>query len=258
MVFNSYQVVKKKWYQSGIFGFVLAVVIAVVVAVVTVTTAGAGTPAAALAGSGILGSAAAVGATLGLSGLLAVAVGAAANAIAAMLVLQAVNVASSELFGKQIGRILTAVTGVILAFGTGPGGFDFGNIQNNIANMAGIDKLAAMTNAATDIVGVIQEAKINDIMEATKEITDEYQEQLTDLNEMMEEFGDRIIDPLMFTDFTDPLSKTKLFGASFVPPPTFMEDPQAFMDRTLMTGSDLIELSNAMVTDFVEATLTLQ
>lgn len=258
LVFNSYQVVKKKWYQSGIFGFVLAVVIAVVVAVITVTTAGAGTPAAALAGSGILGSAAAVGATLGLSGLLAIAVGAAANAIAAMLVLQAVNTVASEAFGAQIGRILTAVTSVLLIIGTGPGGFDFGNIQSNIANMAPLDKLAMMTSAATDIVGAIQEAKLNDIMEATKDITDQYEEEMLNLNELMEEFGDQIIDPLMLTDFTDPLSSTKLFGASFVPPPTFMEDPQAFMDRTLMTGSDLIDLSHAMVTDFVDTTLTLQ
>jgi hypothetical protein len=260
MVFNSYQVVKKKWYQSGIFGFILAVVVVVVAAVITVVTAGAGTPAAAAAGAGVLGSAAAVGAALGFSGLLAVAIGAAANTIAAMIILQLVNVAGGELFGDKLGRILTAVTAVIIALGSGPGGFSFDNVTNSVnwANMAAMDKLSMLTNAASDLYGSIQQERLESILGETAEVLEEYEEEMKRLEELMAGLdSNSIIDPLMLTDFTSPIQEWSQMGMNFQRAAFFGETPQDFLDRTLLTGSDMINLSHSMVTDFVDAALTL-
>lgn len=259
IVFNSYQVVKKKWYQTGIFAFILAVVVVVVVAVVTVVTAGAGTPAAASAGAGILGSAAAVGAALGFSGLLAVAVGAAANAIAAMLVLQLVSAGGTALFGEKIGKILTAVAAAIMVMGTGPNGFSMSNVGSGWGNLAAIDKLAMMTNAASDIAGVLQQEKIDEILAETKQVMEDYEDEMRELKEMMAQLeGEDIIDPMMLTDFTSPLNQHLQMGPNFQLSSTFGETPEDFLSRTLLTGSELIDISHAMVTDFVDATLTLR
>ena len=260
MVFNSYQVVKKKWYQTGIFSFILAVIVVVVVAVVTVVTAGAGTPAAAAAGAGVLGSAAAVGAALGFSGLLAVAVGAAANAIAAMIILQLVDVAGGELFGEKIGKILTAVTAAILILGSGPGGFSFDNVAQGVnwGNMAALDKLSLMTNAATDLVGVIQQEQLQETLERTGEVLEEYQEEMKRLEELMAGLDSSgIINPTMLTDFTSPINEWNQMGQNWTRATFFGETPQDFLDRTLLSGGDLIDLSHSMVTDFVDAALTL-
>ena len=260
MVFNSYQVVKKKWYQSGIFGFILAVIVIVVAVVITVITAGAGSPAAAAAGAGILGSAAAVGGALGFTGLLAIAIGAAANAIAAMIVLQLVNVAGSAVFGEKIGRILTAVAAVIMTLGTGPNGFSFDNVMSSAGwgNMAAIDKLALMTNAASDLVGSIQQDQLEGILKKTQNVLEEYNEEMDKLEELMKELDtDGIIDPSMLVDFTSPLQEWNQMGQTWQRAAFFGETPQDFLDRTLLSGSDLIELSHSMVTDFVDAALTL-
>ena len=260
MVFNSYKVVKKKWYQSGFFAFILAIIVIVVVTIITVVTAGAGTPAAASAGAGILGSAAGVGAALGFTGLLAIAVGAAANAIAAMIVLQIVNVAGSAVFGDKIGKILTAVVAVMLTLGTGPGGFSFENLANGVgwANMAALDKLALMTNAATDLIGSLQQEKLQEILGKTQDVLEQYKEEMNRLKDLMDDLlGDGILNPLMLTNFTDPTQQWNQMGEKWQRAAFFGETPQDFLDRTLLTGGDLIELSHSMVNDFIDAALTL-
>lgn len=260
MVFNSYQVVKKKWYQSGFFGFILAIVVIVVVTIITVITAGAGTPAAAATGSGILGSAAAVGAALGFSGLLAIAVGAAANAIAAMIVLQIVNVAGSAVFGDKIGRILTAVVAVMITLGTGANGFSFENLSQGLgwSNMAAIDKLALMTNSASDLIGSIQQEKLADILGKTKNVLEDYKEEMNKLQDLMKDLiGDGILNPRMLTDFTDPLQEWNQMGEKWKMGAFFGETPDDFLNRTLLTATDLIEISEKTISNFVEAALTL-
>lgn len=256
LVFNSYQVVKQKWYQTGLFKFILAVVIAIVVAIITVVTAGTGTGPAAAGGAGLLGTAASVGAFLGFQGLLAVAIGAAVNAIAAMIVVQLISVVATQLFGERIGRIIASVAAVAISFGMGPNGFSVSNFSTNIANIGTIDKLAALTSATADIASIIQQGKIEDIQIEIAQLEEDYQDEMDRLKEQWETFGfgTNIFDPLMLTDFSDPLSQ---MGENFTPMSFLGESTDEFIGRTLMTGSDLIDLSQAMVSDFVDATLTL-
>lgn len=259
IVFNSYKVVKKKWYQTGIFAFVLAIIVVVVVTIITVMTAGAGTPAAAGAIPGLLGTAASVGAALGFTGMLAIAVGAAANAIAAMIVLQLVNVGGSAVFGEKIGRILTVVAAVMITFGTGPNGFSFENLSQGIgwSNAAALDKLALMTNAASDLIGSIQQEKLADILGKTQNVLEEYKKEMNKLQELMQELiGDGILNPRMLTDFTDPLSTWTQMGEKWQKAAFFGETPDDFFNRTLLSG-DLIEISHEAIYSFVDAALTL-
>ena len=260
MVFNSYKVVKKKWYQTGIFKILLTVILIVVIVVITVLTYGTGSPQAIAATSGILGSAATIGAALGFTGLMAIAIGTAVNVIAAMIVLQLVGVVGGAIFGEKIGKILQAVAAVIMILGTGPGGFSFENVTAgaNWANLAAIDRLALITGAATDIVGVFQQERLEAILEKSEDVMEQYKSELKKVEELMAGLGsDGIINPQMLTDFTNPLNAWSQMGSDWVRGAFFGESPQDFINRTLMSGGDLIELSHAMVNDFVEAALTL-
>lgn len=260
MVFNSYKVVKKKWYQTGFFAFILAIIVIVVAVVLTIIFGPAGASAAAAANAGILGSSAAIGAALGFSGLLAIAIGTAANAIAAALVLQLVSAGATELFGAKIGAIITAIAAVTISLGSGPGGFSSANIASNIGNMASIDKLLAITNAATNIVGVFQQAELESILAEIKKSTDAYKTEMASIEKLWEElgFGNGLIDPTMLTDFSNPLDTTRTMGEFFTVPSTFSETMDEFLNRTLLTGSELIEMSHSMVSDLVTLTLTLK
>lgn len=260
MVFNSYQVVKKKWYQTGFFKFILAIIIIVVVVVLTVMFGPAGASAAAAANAGILGTSAVIGASLGFTGLMAIAIGTAVNAIAAALVLQLVSAGATQLFGAKIGAILTAIAAIAISLGSGPGGLSFGNAATNIGNMASIDKLMALTNAATNIVGVFQQDEIDKILTETKKSADAYKTELESIKKLWDDLGfdNGIINPTMLTDFSNPLDTTRVMGEFFTLPPTFAEDMDGFLSRTLMSGSDLIDLSHSLVDDFVAATLTLK
>lgn len=257
MVFNSYQVVKKKWYQTGIFAFILAVIVVVIVVVLTVTFAPAGS-AAASGGAGLLGANAAVGAALGFTGIMAIAIGAAANAIAAMLVLQLTAAVGTEVFGEKIGKILTAVVAAMMVMGIGPNGFSFSNMGQGWNNMTQIDKLATMTSAATDVVGAFQQAELENILADIKEMTDEYETEMRRLEDILNDITpDNIINPEMLIDFTNPMTPEGLLGENWVRGTFFGESPDQFLTRTLLSGSDLIEMTHSAVTDFVEVSLTL-
>jgi hypothetical protein len=259
LVFNSYQVVKTKWYQTGIFKVILTVIIVVAIVVLTYyfgPEAGAG---AAKGGAGILGLNAAVGASLGFSGVIAVAIGAAVNTIAAMIVLQIISLGATELFGEKVGAIITAVAAIVIAFGSGPGGFSIDNFSTNLANMASIDKLLAITNATTDIVSVFQQDKLNKILAEIEKTSADYQKEMGDLEKMMKEFDVKnIVDPIMLTDFTNPLFATQVMGKGFILPPNFNEMPTGFLSRTLLTGSELAEISRGLIYDFASLSLTLR
>ena len=256
LVFNSYQVVKTKWYQKGIFKVLLAIVIAIVVAVVFYYFGPEAAAATAEGGFGLLGGAATVGALLGFTGVLAIAVGAAVNAVAALIVLQVIGSVAGELFGDKIGQIITLIAAVAISLGSGPGGWSTGNMAANIGNMASIDKLLMMTNATTDLVRLYQQSAYQKIMEETQKWSEDSQAKQKELEELMSEFdGKNVIDPLMLVDFSNPLDNTKIFGENFVMAASARESPETFLSRTLAT--DLSSLSHSMVYRFVDLSLTL-
>ncbi len=73
LVVNSYVVVKQAWYQTAFFQILLIVV----VIVISIFTFGAGS----ILGAGVLGTDAAIGATIGLTGTAALVAGAIVNAL---------------------------------------------------------------------------------------------------------------------------------------------------------------------------------
>ena len=239
LVLNSYQVVKKKWYQTGIFAVILVIVIIVVSYFY---------PPAAGAAGGVLGTNAAVGAAIvgaGASAAVIALVGAVANAIAGMILGAILARVATKVFGNSIlGQIIAVVAVIMLgnyqtagANGT-PMSFaeSFGSLMRaeNLLKlgMSAVSGFSDYINAST--MNILQEA------EALREA---YSAESRRIQEMyVEQFGaGKVIDPMAFT----------AAGQGKV------ESMDTFLSRTLMTGMDIAETTHSMLSEFAQLTLTL-
>jgi hypothetical protein len=235
-VFTCYEVVKQKWYQTAFF----KIIVFVVIIALTVFLG----PEIGIAAGGILGSSAAVGAALGFAGLMAVLVGAIANAIAAMVLMAILQKVGTAVFGDKIGAIIAAVAGAI-AMAVGGGLMNGQSMSAMWGNMMSAVNIIHMTAAVGNgIAGYIQ-GSAQEMMVKTQEMMAQYEKDSKRIQDMfVKEFGmgDFHWDPNMLTN-------TNFGGVS--------EIPQCFLDRTLLTGGDIAEMSLNMVRDFADMTLNL-
>lgn len=228
LMVNTYQERKKKWYESDFFKFVLVVV----VIAIAVYTGGFS-----LSGGGLLGSNAAIGSAIGLQGTAGLIAGAAANAVAASLLLNVIQYASVKVFGEQWGTIIGAIIGIATMTMLSTGSFQ------QLTSPKGLLKLSmAATDAYKDYVVTKTE---NLSAEATR-LHEEYQTKAKALREKyLIEFGggDVILDPNIFT--------------GSLPRNTNFEDVDSFIARTLLSSSDILSISQSQVYNFVESKVTL-
>lgn len=233
LVFNCYVVKKTKWYQSGFFKLLL--VVAIIVVSVVFAPAGAGT-------AGILGSSAAVGTTLGFTGTAAIVAGTVANAIAAMIVTRALTEAFGDTWGTLLGTIVTV--GLTVSGGVmGGGSFDVGSFATELSKA---ENLIAISDGLVKSVGAYMQEKTSKILAETQAMMERYKSDMLEVQKQYEEmFGtgtNGVIDPLMLT------SASQL---------NLGESRGSFLERTLMCGSDVAELSQDLVRNFSDITLNL-
>ena len=241
IVFNSYEVVKQKWYQSSIFKILL--VIAVIV--ISVLTFGVGGLAA---GGGLLGTNLAVGTTLGLTGSAALIAGAAANALAAIALSQVIKYGATELFGEQLGGIIAAIATFVVTAGFSAGitgGFDF-------SALASPSNILKLTSALANGYQSWQQAEIAELTAGLESLVSEYETLLEDVDSFMMNLGginDLSFNPL---ELTNVLAGNDNTVDSYVP-----ETIEEFIHRTTMVGSDVADVTLALVTDYTNLALTL-
>jgi hypothetical protein len=197
----------------------------------------------------LLGANAAVGVTLGFTaGSLAAAIaGAVANAIAAIVLTQVISVVSVEVFGEKWGKLIAAVVSVMVMNmsasyqQTGSFSMDWGKFMR-------VDNLIGMTDSvATGVTGYAN-SKISGIESDMAEATEEYEDDIQKIIKRMDELGysDVDLDPLMF------LQQDNLDNRNVTSEPS-----EIFLRRTLLTGSDIIEIDHSLIHDFVEISLKL-
>lgn len=234
MVLNCYQVVKKKWYQTGLF----KVVMVVVIVVVSIWTAGAG----AGAGYGLLGANATVGAAItGLAAgtALAAIVGAVANAIAAMILVAIIQRGAVELFGEKWGAII----GAIVAFIAVQVGTAYVNNQSMASAFSGMmraDNILRLTESVGNGLSGYYQASIAEMVQQTEEILDDYQKVSKEIQEKYaEEIGYGLAN-------SSEILTSVLEGSN--------ESAASFLQRTLMTGTDIAQMSLDFIANFTEIT----
>lgn len=231
LVFNVYQKTKKKWWQSGFFQILFVIVVAIVSVVLTGG-----------AGIGLLGSHLAVGGALGLSGMSAAIVGAVANALAAMVLSTIITRLTAELgwIGALLGAVLTiAITGAMTSFHAGNGfSFDFSQLMK-------AENIMKLMNAAGQGYTAYVRSSIIDLQNELIEFQEDANAELRRVREAyMDQFGygGGQIDPMMFVADNSPV---------------MAESRDSFLSRTLMTGSDVAQMSHDLLNDYAELNLTL-
>lgn len=240
LVMNSYQIVKKRWYQRGIFKFVVAIIMIVGAFFIM-------GPAAFAAAPGILGTNAAVGAMLGLSAVAGSIAGAAANAIAAMILISVIQDVAVKVFGEKLGAIIAAVATFAVMQGnisfTGP---NAGINPINWNEMFRVDNLMKLTDPIMQATQGVINGEMGEIAEDYESLMDQYN---SDMKEIEKLTRDNIgsgsgLDPMMLTD----AAREHMLR----------EPSSSFLARTLMTGTEIADLSMGMIDRFVDATLALK
>lgn len=232
IVFNSYEVVKQKWYENFfLMILVMVVVIAVAAFLAPGLFAGAG---------GILGGNAAFGASIGLTGTAAVVAGAVANYLASIIVTQLISYVSTAVFGDKWGTIIAQIA--MMAMG---GGFSGGFSLSNIMNLA---------NTLANGYAAYTQASIAEDFEDLEKTRQEYEKEMERIQNLIDGLGgnDLNFDPLSLTDSVYGNGSRSGGSRGYLP-----ETADEFIRRTTMTMSDVIEISTGVVTDFVQVQLTL-
>lgn len=238
LVFNSYLVHKQKWYET--FLGQLFIILAIVVVSVLIS------PGAFAGAGGVLGSNVTIGASLGLAGISGILAGAIANTLAAILVSSVITGVSTKLFGAKWGALIGAILGFAFTFGLS-GGFS-GNFLMNLFTPGNLLKLG---NVIADGLQGYAQGEIEELNQKSIEAEAEYQAKMKELNDKLNEFGgnDLIFDPMQLTG----VSTGNGLGIGLYMPETAEE----FIQRTLMVGSDMYDLTLGFIENFTKISLTL-
>jgi len=234
LVFNSYQTVKQKWYQSSLFK-VLLIVVVVVISVLFPPVAPGAIKAAAIA----------TGTFLGFSGATALIIGFIVNYLAAIIITKLIMDASTHVFGDKIGTIIgTIISIVTLQVAQGLiGGQSAAVTFNNMMQAPNLLKLTIPVG--NSYANYINESS-KDILKQTEQLMQDAQSKSKEIAEKYEEmFGNSdmafIFDPKLLAE------RNAVLGESM----------DSFLERTLMTGSDIVDISLNMLHDFADITLSL-
>ena len=238
LVFNSYKVTKKKWYETFL-GRLLIIIFLVVVSVLI-------SPATFAASGGILGSNIAIGAGLGLVGIGAIVAGAIANTLAAILVSMVITEGATAIFGEKWGALIGAILSFAFTFGLN-GGFS-GNILQNLFTPGNLLKLG---DALSQGVQGYMQYELAELQDKSLKAEEQYNARMKEIQDKLAEMGgnDLYFDPMQLTG----ISAGNGLGIGLYLPETADE----FIQRTLMVGSDIYDLTLGFVQNFTKISLTL-
>lgn len=236
---NSYMMINSVFeYQTGGGGFGL-IIIAIIVVVITVMTAGGGS----LTGPGLLGTAASVGGALGFTGYVAILVGTVANAIAAMVLAKLITMGAQALFGERIGAVVGMIASVIaINYGTS---YTNGTAFSVTDVMTSPETLMKLSIAAGKGYSDLVTSKAADTLAALQDYMKSYENEMTQVqNKWTELLGDGqvIIDPLAMLDISQPDAYVA-------------ESADSFLGRTLLTGTDIAQMTIDIISNFTSVTV---
>ena len=233
LTLHAYEIYKKKWYETFLFKIVL------VAAIVGITAITGGFGAGAV---GILGTNISVGVTLGLSGTAAIIAGAAANMLASMIITTIITQAATEVFGAELGAIIGTLAAVATINGL-TSLASTGSFAANFGQLTQASNLIKMSDALVRGYSSYLNAETQGVMEDTQDLVKIYEEKSEEIDRMYTEllgYGNNLLDPMLL-----------------VSPSSIVESPDVFLSRTLMTGSDIAEISIDSVSNFSELTLSV-
>lgn len=234
MVCNSYTVVKQKWYASSWFKVVL-IIIAIVISVLSWGTASG--PAAALVAATTVTAAA-----VAIAQIIATLV---INAVLASLLMKILAPVATAIFGEEVGAVVAAIASVVVSAFIG-GYVGGGSTAAGIQQLQSAGTLIQMTNSAVTALADVMNQKTANLMDKMNELQTTYQTKMDEISEAWKENLGQTGISLDLSYLTDPAYSPYLF-----------EKIESFLGRTLMTGSDIATITNGMIGEYTNLSLTL-
>lgn len=229
IIFNSFTEVKQKWYQSSLFR--IAVIITLVVIIVTVTILSGGTstgPVASISAS--------IVAALGIAGTTAIIVSTlltlAINLVIGMILSKLLYLILKPIIGSQYARILSVIGSVIITVGINTN-FDFTAMTDLLLKS---DKIISLGFAIADFA-VNQFYNLETLQKETLEMKTEFEETSKLVEQYSDEFG---------FDESNKLINTLIEHMSLT------ETPTRFLERTLQSSDDIINISLNVINNFTD------
>lgn len=221
MVFNCYVKTKQKWYQSSAFKWILAIISIIII----VFTWGAATPAVAAA----WGTA---GAVIGISGALMYALTMFVVGYLVSYTLGKWQAGFVSVFGKKwAGVVMAIITIVVSAYTGGPQ-----------SSATWLQTAVKIIDIATQLFTAYAKGAMLVAKDAFDAFMDKAEEDKKLLDKLSNEFFGE--NDLVSIDYLLELQKT------------LREDsPSTFLSRTLMTGSDIVDITLGQVSEMASMTL---
>lgn len=226
MVFNCYKVVKQKWYQTTLFQIILIVVAIIII----VLTWGTSTPAV------LTGLAAALGGTT-----MAIILAATIYVLASMVITSMITKLTTNIFGEKWGAIIGAIVSII-ALNIGSAMASGQTMSTAFSGLMRADNIMALTSAVGNGYAGYINAATAEIAQQNQTVLDQYEAESRRIREAWARnlgVGRAIIDPFEITEAFE----------------INLESLDSFLQRTLLTGSDIADMSLNMLTNFSEITL---
>ena len=220
LMLNYYSDTKTKWYQTKAF----RIIIIIVIIVISIFYPPAG---------GAAGGAASIGSTIasavGLTGVAATIFAAAINAIAGLIVSRIVSAAAVSLLGEEIGMVVAAIVSMV-AVGA-MNSYFAGQPVNLLDSFNSVNLLKLAGTVSGDLAKHYQQQAVA-LQKEAQNYAAEFEKESEKLNKLFsEEFNNRAyIDPIEF--YQRIMESAPMY-----------ETPDQFFARTLMTGSDVSNLS---------------
>lgn len=231
LIINCY-VVKKTSFLSAL----LKIIVLIVIIVITITHPEIGAT--------FLGTSATVGAAIGLTGVLAVIAGSIINAIVSMIVMKILAIAATAIFGEKLGQLIAAVASFV-AMTVGVGLMNGQSLSSIWATMGTAQNLLLLTNAVGAGVSAYVQGAMNDLHKDMEDFSKRVDKKLGEIQQAYADnigYDNALIDPMSLTDSP--------FG-------NYAETPSQFFGRTLLTGSEIADISLGMIESFTDLTLSV-
>lgn len=232
LVFNCYEIDREEWYETWWFKVIIIAAIVVASVVTAVVSGGTSLGAGGMAIIGFLTAA-------GLGTTAAIIIAALLVTLAGMALSWVITKGSVEVFGDKWGPLIGAILSTVLTLG-----LSAGSLSQALELLSSPAGLMALGHALGNGTAGFLQTSAAEIREDTAKMLEAYSAKNAEVQRAFnEEFGSGSkIDPTMVNEFIRELN----------------EKPELFLQRTLMTGSDIVEITLLEIENFAKNRLRLE
>jgi hypothetical protein len=230
IVFNCYKVVKQKWYQTTLFKIILVIIAVIII----VCSWGSATPA-------VVAGLSAVFAAAGIAIIIAHILAALIYVLAMMVIANIIAKLAIDLFGPKWGPLIAMVAMIAVGNIGGAAGAGAGAASTGVTAM----QVIQATTAVLNLYGQYAQYQTGEVYKDITKLNAEWEKKFDELDKMTEK---------MLGTNTDLLDIQGMTDATYQ---HYFEPMDVFLDRTLITGGDVCDITLGQISNFTELGLQL-